>query len=577
MRSSFLALVALLALAPPVAEAADGWADPVTLSAAGDGAGAARVAIGSQGQVAVTWRAAPAGTDPASGRIQASVRAKGATGFGAAADQSGLGVSGTAALAFSPLGEAVAAWSATAGHGFPYAVATALLPSGAGAFGGGPDVDTGLAPAVAFDGVGNGVLVWTDRIDGRPVVHAAARQPNSYAFDSPGLVSSAAVSASAPLVAFDAAGNATVAWIVTGPAPAVQVSTRLAGGTFAAPHTISAGPEPVASSLALAGGGGGVTVAWLRSDGVVRAVTGTGTGTFSAPQTLATGAVGELDAARGADGTSAVGWAAGDAAHVAVLRMGGGSFGADVTLGAGGAPRLAVASTGSVLAAWPGEGSTPRVAWIDPLTGAPGAAVDLGPAESPLASIGDATVGPDDSAAVVWSAGIPPSARVRVATRPGTAPLPPDAEQPTDTGEDDDGGEPAGPPSLSRFGLSQGAFYAARRGATIATGTGTTIKWTLDRAATTYFRVEQAVGGRRVNGRCRRDTGRWPRRPRCVIVKRIGEPFWAPGRQDFNTARFSGRIGGRALRPGYYRLAAYAKDAGGRSPTARAAFQIVRR
>lgn len=580
-RSLLLALAVALLAAPVAAPAADGWQAPVTLSSAGAGANDARAALGPQGEAAVTWRASAPGTDPAAGSIAAAVRPKGAAQFGAAQSLSDTGVTGTATVAFSPLGEAVAAWSRTAGHGYPYTAESAVLPSGGATFGTGPTLEAAGPPSLAFDGVGNGVLAWAAQSGGKGVVRAAARGPNTWSFDSPGQVSSGTVSASAPVVVFDGAGNATIAWLVASPAPGVQVATRAAGGTFGAPQTISAAGEGPIATLVAAGGGSGAVVAWVRGDGVVRAAARSGTGAFGAPQTLATGAGSDLDAARGSDGTAAVAWAtAADppTASLAVLAPGAGAFAPALTLGAGNRSRVAVAADGAVLAVWAGDRTTPRAAWTAP-GGAPGDPVDLGAAEAQGAAIGDVAIGPDGSALAAWSAGIPPSAVVRAATRPGTTPLPPDTEQPTDTGNGQDGGgpQPDAPPSLSRFGLSQGAFYAARGGATIATGTGTTIKWTLDRAAPAFFLVEQASGGRRVGGRCVPDTGRHPNRPHCVIVRRIGRPFSKAGREGFNTARFSGRVGGRALRPGLYRLGAYAKDAGGRSPTSRAQFQIVRR
>lgn len=573
-----VAFTAALALAlPAAARGAGGWSDPVALSPPGVGANAARVAIGPQDEGVVVWRATPPGGDPSTGKIQAAVRPKGAAAFGAATDLSQNGVLGAPAVAFSPLGDALAAWSLTQGHGFPYEVQTAVLASGGASFGDGPGEGAGSAPWVAFDGVGNSVLAWTQTVSGHTVVEAAARGPGNYAFDSPGQVSGGAANASSPAVVFDGNGNATIAWIANG--SAVQVSTRAAGGGFSGPQTISAAGEGAIGSIAAAGGGGGAVIAWVRSDGALRAAVRSGGGGFAAPQTLAAGGATEADAARGADGTTAVAWSSGSGANLAISPVGGGGFGPPVALGAGSHPRVAVAPDGSVLAVWAGDGTTPRAAWTAPAGGALGAPVDLGPAEAQGASIGDVAIGADGSALAAWSAGIPPSAVVKAVTRAGVTPLPPDTEQPTQTGGGGGGGgggagggggsePPVSRPSLSRFGLSAGAFTARR---------GTTIKWTLDRAVTTWFFVERPQGGKRVKGRCLPDTGRYPNKPACVIVKRIGAPFSVAGRSGFNTAKFRGYVGSRKLKPGVYRLAAYARDnQGRRSPTARAPFQILR-
>jgi hypothetical protein len=54
--------------------------------------------------------------------------------------------------------------------------------------------------------------------------------------------------------------------------------------------------------------------------------------------------------------------------------------------------------------------------------------------------------------------------------------------------------------------------------------------------------------------------------------------FLVPGNPGANKVRFRGRIGGRRLRPGRYRLVANATDlAGNVSKPARTAFRIVRR
>jgi hypothetical protein len=54
--------------------------------------------------------------------------------------------------------------------------------------------------------------------------------------------------------------------------------------------------------------------------------------------------------------------------------------------------------------------------------------------------------------------------------------------------------------------------------------------------------------------------------------------FAAEGAAGWNGLRFMGRLGGRSLALGDYRLLASARDAAGNSSTpARAAFRIVRR
>jgi Tol biopolymer transport system component len=105
-----------------------------------------------------------------------------------------------------------------------------------------------------------------------------------------------------------------------------------------------------------------------------------------------------------------------------------------------------------------------------------------------------------------------------------------------------------------------GAFAAAPRGGSIAARvrTGKRVAYTLSEPATTTFTVER----------------RRPGRPRWV---RLRGSFSHAGIQGRNSFKFTGRLRGRRLPPGTYRLVAVARDsAGNKSATARATFRIVR-
>jgi hypothetical protein len=88
--------------------------------------------------------------------------------------------------------------------------------------------------------------------------------------------------------------------------------------------------------------------------------------------------------------------------------------------------------------------------------------------------------------------------------------------------------------------------------------------------------VERALAGRRVAGKCVRPTSRNRNRPRCTRWVRLRGSFSHSGKKGSNSFRFTGRLRGRALRPGRYRLVAVATDgAGNRSPARRTGFRIV--
>jgi hypothetical protein len=109
------------------------------------------------------------------------------------------------------------------------------------------------------------------------------------------------------------------------------------------------------------------------------------------------------------------------------------------------------------------------------------------------------------------------------------------------------------PPSLRRLSLSPRRFRAARRGAGIAARIGTVVRYRLSGRATVRLTVKRAGHGNALHGRLEHQ-----------------------GRAGVNRFLFRGRIGGRALRSGRYRLVATpigSTGEAGRSKTAR--FRIV--
>ena len=150
-------------------------------------------------------------------------------------------------------------------------------------------------------------------------------------------------------------------------------------------------------------------------------------------------------------------------------------------------------------------------------------------------------------------------------------------------------GPPAGPgppavtpadlvkPVISGFALSPRAFRAARRGGSVGRSGGTRVSLTLSEPATLRFRVRRATRGRRVGGRCVKATRRNAARKRCRrFVARPGA-FTRPGTQGVNTFRFTGRLAGRSLGAGAYRLVVVATDAAGNRSASKSADFSIRR
>lgn len=143
-------------------------------------------------------------------------------------------------------------------------------------------------------------------------------------------------------------------------------------------------------------------------------------------------------------------------------------------------------------------------------------------------------------------------------------------------------GEDTTAPRLTAFGLSRAAFTAARRGASARPAVkrrarvGTKVGYRLSEQATVRFGVERRNAGRTVRSACRKLTRKNRARRKCDL--RLKGAFSRSAKQGKNGFTFTGRLGGRKLKPGRYYLVARATDgAGNRATVRRVKFKIVRR
>ena len=112
----------------------------------------------------------------------------------------------------------------------------------------------------------------------------------------------------------------------------------------------------------------------------------------------------------------------------------------------------------------------------------------------------------------------------------------------------------------------------------VGSAVGTRVRYSLSEPARVRFAVERARRGRKVGRRCVRTTRRTARRRPCTRYVKLRRRFSRRAVAGPNEFGFAGRLGGRALSPGRYRLVAVATDAAGnRSRTHRAGFRIARR
>jgi hypothetical protein len=106
---------------------------------------------------------------------------------------------------------------------------------------------------------------------------------------------------------------------------------------------------------------------------------------------------------------------------------------------------------------------------------------------------------------------------------------------------------------------------------------GTKVSFTLTLAASVRFTVTRpSVGRRAKGGRCVATTKRNRRAPHCPRLVPVRGGFTVTGRADSNSFRFTGRIGGRKLLPGSYRLIATPLVGGTPGRASSAAFRIIK-
>jgi hypothetical protein len=142
------------------------------------------------------------------------------------------------------------------------------------------------------------------------------------------------------------------------------------------------------------------------------------------------------------------------------------------------------------------------------------------------------------------------------------------------------GGRDAAAPAVSALSLSRTAFVAANFGpsAVAAAKVGTTISYRVSEAARVTFTVERPKPGIRRGGRCVKRTRKAPANAKkCTRWVKVKGSFAQDASAGTNRIRFMGRLRGRALRRGSYRLVVTAKDAAGNTTAkpARRGFRIV--
>jgi hypothetical protein len=88
--------------------------------------------------------------------------------------------------------------------------------------------------------------------------------------------------------------------------------------------------------------------------------------------------------------------------------------------------------------------------------------------------------------------------------------------------------------------------------------------------------IQTTARGRRVGRSCKPESHKLRRKRRCTRTLAIGT-LTRSGHVGLNRVSFTGRIGGKALKPGRYRAVFTAIDTAGKSAPRSLSFTIVRR
>jgi hypothetical protein len=129
--------------------------------------------------------------------------------------------------------------------------------------------------------------------------------------------------------------------------------------------------------------------------------------------------------------------------------------------------------------------------------------------------------------------------------------------------------------------LSDPRFRAAPSGpsatAAAVKKVGTVVAYKLDRPATVRFTVERPSKGRAgKKGKCDKPTSKNKKKKACTRWTAVKGSFTRTGVVGVNRFKFTGRMAGKKLAPGRYRLAATPTAAGRKGTTATVAFTIIK-
>jgi hypothetical protein len=244
--------------------AGGGWGAAQDLSAVGQEAQDPRIAVDGHGNAVAVWSRSN-GTNFI---IQAATRPAGG-GWGAAQDLSATGQNAfDAHVAVDPQGNATAVWRRF--DGANEIVQAATLPTG-GSWSSAQNLSSAGQSAskqhVAVDAQGNATAVW-NRFNGTNSIVQAATMPAGGSWSSPQDLSAAGQNANDPFVAVDGQGDTVASWYrFNGTNSIVQAATMPAGGGWGAAQDLSATGQNAFDARVALDAQGNAAAVWRRFDG----------------------------------------------------------------------------------------------------------------------------------------------------------------------------------------------------------------------------------------------------------------------------------------------------------------------
>jgi hypothetical protein len=553
------------------------WSDPTVISEGTVYDRDVDVAIDAQGNATAIWTEFSESAQPSPAFIVRSASRPSGGDWSDPVDFSKSALHSSARLAVDPQGNVTAIWLGD-GMNSPAVVLSNRRPAGgdwgsaAVALSSDDTIASAEGPQIAVDAQGTLTAVWASHANAGGYTVQSSRRTAAGTW-------SAAVNVGtgySPQVAVDPQGNATAIWQQGSPSSsAVLSSSRTGAGPWSGAAPMAAGDDvdTVGYPWVAADAQGNVTAIWARFNDSTLLAQAThhvaGSTSWSPPVDLSVGWPITAIPAAGIDpqGHVTMVWSSDEAPP-----SGAGSIFDPVAPTLKNVVAPATATVGQPVAlsvngsdAW----SAVTVSWDfgDGQSGS-GAAVNHtynSPGERTLTITG------------VDAAGNTAQTSRTITVDPASVPTPPGPGPGPDPGPSPRVPPPTPPKAPVLSGLQQSnarwRTHSVKRGPRLPIGTS--FRFKLDRAAQVRFTFSQIVSGRRVDGRCVKATKNNRRKPRCDRYQ-AGGTLNVAGKAGTNIVAFSGKLRGRTLPPGSYRVLVTAVADGKTSAAGSAQFTIAR-